>query len=418
VDALFYRWDLDGDGQFDDAHTATVSLTWPQLVALGIDDDRSAAYPVSVQVADNSAFTNPVTAASSIVVTNVAPSPQLSIAVNTGVEGSTIQVAAVAGEPGLDTLAYEWIATRDGVQIGRAAGSGVLSIPAFSFVADNQGVYAVELVVTDDDGGVGRTATTPLAVRNQLPTLGDVPASVRFTQGSSYVLTVGFSDPGAADVWRAELDLGNGVVIPVRVAGGGSPAPMPGVAASAATPSLEAVLGIVNPGSYDGTLRLYDDGGMVSRPIAIQVDNAVPVVDAQPDARVVAGRPFSRTISFADVGLGPWSYSIDWGDGSPATVGIAAERSFTIAKTYAPSAIGRRTVSVVVNDGSGDSQWTSSRTRRRSVSRRSRGWSSAPASARGPITPTCGRCSATPTTRRATFCLRSSATRTRRSSHR
>jgi autotransporter-associated beta strand protein len=128
------------------------------------------------------------------------------------------------------------------------------------------------------------------------------------------------------------------------------------VAASAATPSLEAVLGIVNPGSYDGTLRLYDDGGMVSRPIAIQVDNAVPVVDAQPAGRVVAGRPFSRTISFADVGLGPWSYSIDWGDGSPVTIGSATGRSFAIGKTYPSSAIGARIVSIFVNDGSGDSQ--------------------------------------------------------------
>ena len=41
-----YEWDLDGDGQFDDATGVSPTIAWASLEALGIDDG-----PATCQVA-------------------------------------------------------------------------------------------------------------------------------------------------------------------------------------------------------------------------------------------------------------------------------------------------------------------------------------------------------------------------------
>ena len=69
ADNLTYTWDVNGDGTFGDATGETPSLTWAQLVALGIDDGP-ATRTVSVQVSDG---TNTHTDTATLTVNNVAP---------------------------------------------------------------------------------------------------------------------------------------------------------------------------------------------------------------------------------------------------------------------------------------------------------------------------------------------------------
>ena len=50
-DTLVYSWDLDDDGQYDDASGATPTVTWATLASLGLATDGTA-YPIGLQVDD------------------------------------------------------------------------------------------------------------------------------------------------------------------------------------------------------------------------------------------------------------------------------------------------------------------------------------------------------------------------------
>src|SRR2546426_977372 len=63
--------------------------------------------------------------------------------------------------------------------------------------------------------------------------------------------------------------------------------------------------------------------------------NSPPVVNAGPDESAVTGLLYSSTQSFTDAnGNGPWTYRIDWGDGSVSTGTITTQGSFTVGHTY------------------------------------------------------------------------------------
>ena len=73
ADTLTYRWDVDNDGDFDESVTGvTPSLTWAQLVSLGIDDGPYLG-DVTVEVSDG---TNVNQNTTTLQVDNVAPTAQ------------------------------------------------------------------------------------------------------------------------------------------------------------------------------------------------------------------------------------------------------------------------------------------------------------------------------------------------------
>jgi VCBS repeat-containing protein len=73
ADTLTYRWDVDDDGDFDENVTGVMpSLTWAQLVALGIDDGPYLG-DVTVEVSDG---TNVDTDTTTLQVDNVSPTAE------------------------------------------------------------------------------------------------------------------------------------------------------------------------------------------------------------------------------------------------------------------------------------------------------------------------------------------------------
>ena len=84
--------------------------------------------------------------------------------------------------------------------------------------------------------------------------------------------------------------------------------------------------------------------------------NVAPVVNAGPDDNGVTGVLYSFTWSFSDGNHnGPWSYTIDWGDGSTSSGNVSNEGSFSAGHTYVIVLPRSFTITVTVTDASGAS---------------------------------------------------------------
>jgi PKD repeat protein len=125
-----------------------------------------------------------------------------------------------------------------------------------------------------------------------------------------------------------------------------------GGTATGATPSHTYVGG----GSYTVTLTVTDTRGASSAPATATatIANSAPAVNAGPDQTVTVGSPVTLNATFSDgPNDAPWSYAIDWGDGSPQTVGSTSSQSSPITASHSYGAAGAHTVSVTVTDKDG-----------------------------------------------------------------
>jgi hypothetical protein len=82
--------------------------------------------------------------------------------------------------------------------------------------------------------------------------------------------------------------------------------------------------------------------------------NAPPVVNAGPDGTALTGLLYSLRWSFTDANHnGPWSYTINWGDGSTSSGTVSNEGSFTTGHTYVTVLPRSFIVTVTVRDAAG-----------------------------------------------------------------
>jgi hypothetical protein len=82
--------------------------------------------------------------------------------------------------------------------------------------------------------------------------------------------------------------------------------------------------------------------------------NTPPGVNAGPDQTVLTSLLFSLNWSFTDPDNGPWSYTIDWGDGTFSTGTKTAPGSFSNGHNYGPL-LRTYTIRITVTDGQGAS---------------------------------------------------------------
>jgi PKD repeat protein len=143
-----YAWDLDNEGQYDDATSVSVSPSFP--------DSGSAT--IGLQVTDAGGLTG----ATSVVITvnNVAPTANAG-GPYSGNEGSSISFdASGSSDPGNDIVQYEWDWDND----GSYDATGVTA--AYSFL--DSGSHTVGLRVSDADGAFD-SATATVTVANVAP---------------------------------------------------------------------------------------------------------------------------------------------------------------------------------------------------------------------------------------------------------
>jgi hypothetical protein len=191
---LTYAWDIDGDGQFDDASGSSATLTWAQLGALSIPINDSAARTVALRVTD--AGGNSTTATASLTINETPPTIIVTGSVYT-TSGALYTINLAATDPGDDTITSWHINWGDGT-IQTVAGTSSTASHTYSVPG---GTRSITLTGTDENGTHAMTGG-PLVVNvannaPTAPTLSDlgVPG---LTNGAN-VGILSYTDPDAGD---------------------------------------------------------------------------------------------------------------------------------------------------------------------------------------------------------------------------
>jgi murein DD-endopeptidase MepM/ murein hydrolase activator NlpD len=248
---LTYAWEPGTN--LDDA-------TLAQPTYSGIDD--VVADPITLTVYDQ-IEAHPDDDSTSVTVLNVAPSVDADG--DTIDEGDAASVSVSFTDPGVldtHTATIDW---DDGtpfevVAVVQGAGSG--SLQGSRTFSDN-GLHDVEVVVTDDDGGVGSDTAT-VTVLNVAPTVAAVGDSI--DEGGTASVSATFTDPGVLDTHTATIDWDDG-----------SPAEVVEVVQGEGLGSLGAEHVYGDNGAYNVEVTVTDnDGGVGLDIVAVLVANVDP----------------------------------------------------------------------------------------------------------------------------------------------
>ncbi len=184
--------------------------------------------------------------------------------------------------------------------------AGKLGTQTHSY-ADN-GNYRASITVVDSSGLTGSAAFTAI-VANANPAVGN-PGDQTATEGVARSFLLGsFGDTGVNDgPWTILVDWGDGSSTQATSAAG--------IIAPAAHSYARA-------GVFNARVTVTDkDGGAGSASFLVAVANVAPVITAPPAQSAVEGASAALSLgSFTDAALdGPWTVTIDWGDGASNVV--------------------------------------------------------------------------------------------------
>ncbi len=201
-----YLWDLDGDGQFDDASGAA-----PTIPAEAFSFPLDTPVTIALRVEDQfGAFS---TDATTLMITMNQPPLADAGGPYTADEGSPITLDGTGSTDDQPGLIYEWDLDYDGVTF-QVDASGAQPLVTFA----DDGVRTIALRVTDQTG-IKDLATTTVTIANLDPVAGDLQVSPSITLdgqvliGAGTVVVAGsFSDPGALDTHEVSIAWGDGQV--------------------------------------------------------------------------------------------------------------------------------------------------------------------------------------------------------------
>lgn len=314
--AITYRWDLDGDGRFDEAEGESTRVVF-------YDEGN---YTVAVQATDLVGRT--ATDRAAVRVTNVPP------LVNVGpdrfaAEAEEIRFSAAAQDPGHDILLFEW-------DFGDGAPVVVDTLQPKHTYTDN-GVYIVRLRVSDNDGGLTQSQLT-VFVDNLPPEVNAGPDQT-VNEGQVVAFNGNAKDPSDFDsltyVWDFDYD-GN-TFTPNAV----------GPTASTLYPN--------GPRNVVAALLVQDeDGGRTIDTLNVTVNNVAPTITGVSNTGPVGeGDPLTLSVTAVDAGNDPLTYAFDWqNDGAFDVTGAAAQLSNIWYNQ------GNYTVRIRVDDGDGGEAFT------------------------------------------------------------
>jgi YD repeat-containing protein len=176
-----YAWDLDDDGQFDDASGKTVQTSFP----------TAGSYPIGLRVSDNHGAGDD---AAKTLAVEAAPTASFDFSPNPALIGQTVHFDATGSSDADGTIVkYEW--DLDGNGSFEVSGSN--PTPGKSYSAANPSI-PVKLRVTDEDGNSTETSHV-LSVNDRLVTASIGPLSPELPLTGDVVTFVGHAEATGFD---------------------------------------------------------------------------------------------------------------------------------------------------------------------------------------------------------------------------
>ena len=299
-------WNL-GDGQ-----TSTAASPSHSYAAAG-------TYNVTLTVTDNQGATNSVVHSVTVSPANQTPTA----AFTSSCTNLTCTFTNSSSDPDGSISANSWT-------FGDGQTSSATS-PAHGYAA--AGTYTVTLTVTDNQGATSSPTSQTVTV-----TAPNQPPVASFTK-SCTGLTCSFTSTSSdadGSITAYSWTFGDGGTSTLQ------------------NPSHTYGAG----GTYTVTLTVTDNRGAKnssSQSVTVTQPNRPPTVNAGPDQIVVLGALYTLNASFSDPDNdGPWSYTIDWGDGSTSTGTMTSQGTISRGHTYL-LILTQRTIRVTVRDAHGAS---------------------------------------------------------------
>ncbi|MDA1013984.1 MAG: tandem-95 repeat protein, partial [Planctomycetota bacterium] len=363
--ALLSSWTFNvnwGDGAAE-SFTPAVPTPGTATATLNHVYADEGDYTVTITVVDDDGDVATGTETASIMNA----SPMITSAAGPGslLEGQAGFFSAAATDPGADTRTFTW---------SFGDGHGATGAAVTHTYADN-GSYTATVTVSDGDGG-SAAQTMSVTVDNVAPVLTPAGAQ-QVAEGQTLSITdiATFVDSGFAD---ATLGNTKSFTYLIDWADGD-------IDSGAATIDVNGAAGLPTIGSFNGShtyadngvytvsVTITDDnGGSDSETVTVIVNNIAPTVTATASPSVNEASSLSLTplVTFTDPGFADgdlssserFTYSINWGDGSPAETGNATIDTGGMAgvltaghvdgsHTYADNGVYTITVTVTDDDG-------------------------------------------------------------------
>lgn len=202
-----------------------------------------------------------------------------------------------------------------------------------SQVYDKSGTYPVSVTVRDQDGGVGKDRFQ-LKIKDYLLTFY-VGEDTTIKEGETLKREIIMIGP-VEKIKSAEVDFGDGSAVRQLI------------------PDRKLMLSHSYPddGNYRVGLRVTDvDDDEYNVGFNVEVQNAVPVVNAGSGGTITANQTFSGSGSFSDPGQDTWTAQVNYGDDSDWHVLSLNGKNFTLSHSY--NSPGDYSVKVKVTDDDG-----------------------------------------------------------------
>jgi hypothetical protein len=225
------------------------------------------------------------------------------------------------------------------------ASPGALSA-AHTYANDRPAPHTVNVTVTDVTDPAG-AASFSASVTNVAPVVtitAPTAGSAVFT-GAAVTARASFTDPGASDTHTCAITWGDGTTTSgtsLESGGGGT---------CSGTKTYTAA------GSYTVTVKVTDNAGTLgSASIVLAVVKPPPLVlSAGPGQSSTEGAATTFNLGSFSGGAGPYTVTVDWGDGGAKTTFAASPGALAAAHTYVNDGSTPYAVTVTVTDVMGAS---------------------------------------------------------------